>query len=136
MRPGQFLDRPTRPMPHAFNKNCVRLRTSSHAVFKIQRVNQMQADYNQSDSASPAYIKNKPQVVNADFAEENPASPSYIFNKPTVVQADFQCSDSTSPSYIRNKPDLSKLSFQGSDWDQGETIQDQSTTGFFWGQGQ
>lgn len=117
MRPGQFYDRPPMwPIPPAANgrawgkQGCIHLRTSSYAVFNIngQEVEQVQADFLQSDSTSPAYIKNKPQVV----------------------QSDFQQSDSTSPAYIKNKPTISG----GSAWDQGETPQDQGNSGMYWDQ--
>ena len=117
MRPGQFYDRPPIwSMCHTHKQEtsgCFHLRTTTYASFDVTKLE-----------------------VHADFAESDSSSPAYIYNKPQVVQADFSDSNSTSPSYIRNKPDLSRLSFQGSQWDQGQTVQDQSTTGFFWDQGQ
>ena len=113
MRPGQFMDRPPRPpRPAPGQHGCIHLRTASYAIFNIEGGEQVQADFLQSDSEAPSFIKNKPVI------------PQVI----PQVQSDFNQSDSTAPAYIRNKP----TSYGGSSWDQGETPQDEGTAGMDW----
>lgn len=89
----------------------------------------VQADWNQTNSSADDYIKNKPtipQQVQSDWAESNSAAPSYIQNKPNLatvatsgsyndlsdkpdipsqqVQSDWTETDTTNPAYIKNKP--------------------------------
>lgn len=98
---------------------------------------QVQSDWNESDSTSPAYIQNKPTIpsqVQSDWTESDSSDPSYIQNKPTEksllagsnititdtangvridaaggtqVQSNWNESDTTSPAYIQNKPNMS-----------------------------
>lgn len=51
----------------------------------------VQADWNETDPSSDAYIRNKPSValqVQADWDETNTSLPSYIRNKPTIPSGD------------------------------------------------
>lgn len=89
----------------------------------------VQADWNQTNSSADDYIKNKPaipQQVQSDWTESDSADPSYIQNKPNLatvatsgsyndlsdkpdipgqqVQSDWTETDATSPAYIKNKP--------------------------------
>ena len=92
---------------------------------------QEQADWNESDSSDPAYIKNKPTIpaaqVNADWTATSGVAE--ILHKPTIPsatsdltndsgfitssdvpgaqeQADWNESDSSDPAFIKNKPTI------------------------------
>lgn len=56
---------------------------------------QVQADWNETDTDSKAYIKNKPTIPDAQ------------------VQADWNESDSSSMAYIQNKPTISTFAIAG-----------------------
>lgn len=50
---------------------------------------QIQSDWDVSDTTSPAYIKNKPEIVDqvqSDWNETNETSPAFILNKPTIPE--------------------------------------------------
>jgi hypothetical protein len=47
-----------------------------------------QADWNEEDTNNPAFIKNKPSIVQSDWAETDENSPAYVKNKP-VEEWDF-----------------------------------------------
>lgn len=89
----------------------------------------VQADWNQTNSSADDYIKNKPtipQPVQSDWTETDSADPSYIQNKPNLatvatsgsyndlsdkpdipsqqVQSDWTETDTADPAYIKNKP--------------------------------
>ena len=98
---------------------------------------QVQSDWNESDTTSPAYIQNKPNIptqVQSDWTESDSSDPAYIKHKPsektllagsnititdtnngvridaaggTQVQSNWNESDTTSPAYIQNKPNMS-----------------------------
>lgn len=91
---------------------------------------QEQADWNESDSSDPAYIKNKPSIppaqVNSDWNASSGVAE--ILNKPSIpsktsdlqndsgfitssdipaqVQSDWTESDTTDPAYIQHKPSI------------------------------
>jgi hypothetical protein len=53
---------------------------------------QVQADWNEADTSSKAYILNKPTVVGAtqsDWDETDPTDAAYILNKPTIPAPDY-----------------------------------------------
>ena len=85
---------------------------------------QVQADWNQSDSEQPDYIKNKPSLATVattgNYSDLN-GTPSLatvatsgdyndLQNKPTIpaapVQSDWNEADSSSLAYINNKPTI------------------------------
>lgn len=55
--------------------------------------------------------------VQADWDASDPADPAYIWNKPTIpdpqVQADWDASDSDDPAFILNKPNLADVATSG-----------------------
>lgn len=69
---------------------------------------QNQADWTETDSASPSYIQNKPSVqeFQADWNESNSTAYGYIQNKPSAqeLQADWTETDDSQVSFIKNKP--------------------------------
>lgn len=70
---------------------------------------QVQSDWSQSDSTKPDFIKNKPTIkdqVQSDWSQSDSTQPDFIKNKPTIVQANWNQIDSTRPDYIRNKPTI------------------------------
>ena len=93
---------------------------------------QVQADWNESDSSSKSFIANKPTIpaaqVQADWNESDSNSKAFIANKPTIpaaqVQADWNESDSNSKAFIANKPTIPAAQVQA-DWNQtGDTKPD------------
>lgn len=85
----------------------------------------VQANWNESNPSSGAYIQNKPTIpaaqIQADWNEDDTTSMAYIQNKPTIpqpepqVQADWNEDDSTDPAYIQNKPTIPAAQVN-SDW--------------------
>lgn len=77
------------------------------------------ADWNSTDKNSINYIHNKPsnQDFQADWNEINNSSLNYIKNKPSNqdFQADWNETDNSSLSYIKNKPSFADGNIQ-SDW--------------------
>lgn len=71
---------------------------------------QVQADWTETETDNPAYIKNKPSVsdLQADWNNSDTNSYGYIKNKPTIppeqVQADWMETDVNNKGYIKNKP--------------------------------
>ena len=68
-------------------------------------VDQVQADWNQTDTEQPDYIKNKPELA----AVATSGSYNDLTDKPTIptqVQADWNETNTTAPSYIQNKPTI------------------------------
>ena len=71
----------------------------------------IQVDWNESNSSSLAFIKNKPTVpaaqVQSDWNESNSSSLAFIKNKPTIpaaqVQSDWTQTDDTQKDFIKNK---------------------------------
>ena len=74
----------------------------------------VQSDWNESDTTSMAYIKNKPTVpdaqIQADWNQTTTTAKDYIKNKPTIpaaqVQSDWNEASSSSKAYIQNKPTI------------------------------
>ena len=110
-----------------------------NTIYNIEGSDNVQADWNQSDSSADDYIKNKPTIpaaqVNSDW---NAASGvAQILNKPNLatvattgnysdlngtptipaapVQSDWNESDNTSLAYIQNKPTIPAAQVN-SDW--------------------
>ena len=66
---------------------------------------QVQADWNQTDTEQPDYIKNKPSLATVATS----GSYNDLTDKPTIptqVQADWNETDTADPSYIQNKPTI------------------------------
>lgn len=74
----------------------------------------VQANWNETNSNSDAYIQNKPTIpaaqVQSNWNETNTSAASYIQNKPTIpdapVQSNWNESDTASLAYIQNKPTI------------------------------
>lgn len=88
----------------------------------------VQANWNEADSSSDAYIQNKPTIpatpVQSNWNEADNTSLAYIQNKPTIpaaqVQSDWNEADTTAPSFIQNKPTIPAAQVQ-SDWAEADT---------------
>lgn len=88
----------------------------------------VQSDWDESDSTQDTYILNKPDLshfltieTNPNWNETNSSSAAYIQNKPTIpelVKSDWNVSDSTSYAYILNKPEIPSL--VKSDWNESD----------------
>jgi hypothetical protein len=73
-----------------------------------------QADWNETNSSDPSYIKNKPSIpaaqVQSDWSQSDSSAVDYIKNKPSIpaaqVQSDWSQSDSSAVDYIKNKPNI------------------------------
>ena len=71
---------------------------------------QVQANWIETDTSSPAYIKNKPSATDlqANWNESDTNAYGYIQNKPTIppeqVQSDWAETNVTSKAFIQNKP--------------------------------
>ena len=89
---------------------------------------QKQADWNETDTDDPAYIKNKPTIPaaqeQADWNETDTDDPAYIKNKPTIPaaqeQADWNETDTDDPAYIKNKPSIPAAQVQAN-WNEADT---------------
>jgi hypothetical protein len=72
--------------------------------------NQVNADWNETDENSKAYILNKPEIpdaqVQADWNETNESSKAFIQNKPTIPEAQVNAdwNSESGKSQILNKP--------------------------------
>ena len=83
----------------------------------VEAGEQVQSNWNETDTESPAYIQNKPTIpaapVQSNWNETDTASLAYIQNKPTIpasqVQADWNQSDDTAVDYIKNKPTIASI---------------------------
>ena len=89
--------------------------TINNVTYKVPTGSgQVQSNWNETDTDSPAYIQNKPTIpsaqVQSNWNESDNTSPAYIQNKPTIpsaqVQSNWNESDNTSPAYIQNKPTI------------------------------
>lgn len=75
-------------------------------------VEQVQADWEQTNTSAVDYIKNKPTIpaaqVQADWNQTTTTAPDYIKNKPTIpaaqIQADWTQTNTLADDYIKNKP--------------------------------
>jgi len=96
----------------------------------VSEFTKAQSDWNEGDTTSPAYIKNKPEipeVKQADWNQEAAGQPDFIKNKPElhkvattgnyndlrnkpvipeVVQANWAQNTPEAADYIQNKPDM------------------------------
>ena len=77
---------------------------------------QVQSDWTEDDSSSPAYIKHKPTIPSieglATVAQVSAVSgylQSEIDNIPAQVQSDWAVTATADPAYIQNKPDQVRL---------------------------
>lgn len=77
---------------------------------------QVQSDWNETNSSSPAYIQNKPTIPSieglATVAQVSAVSgylQSEIDNIPAQVQSDWAVTAIADPAYIQNKPDQVRL---------------------------
>jgi hypothetical protein len=84
----------------------------------------VQVDWNELDTTSYSYIKNKPdlsvyltQETQPDWEEDDTTTASYIQNKPDLsiyltqeTQPDWEEDDTTNASYIQNKPTIPTVS--------------------------
>ena len=101
---------------------------------------QEQANWNETDTSSPAYILNKPNIpaaqVQSDWSQSDNTQVDFIKNKPNLasvatsgdyddlsnkpnipaapVQSNWNESDSSSLAYIQNKPNLASVATSGS----------------------
>ena len=79
---------------------------------------QVQVDWNEADSESIKYIKNKPTIpaaqVQSDWNVSDVTSKAYILHKPTIPDAQVQSNwnevDTSSKAYILNKPTIPDVS--------------------------
>lgn len=101
---------------------------------------QVQSDWTEQDTESPAYIKHKPIIpaaqVQSDWSQSDSQAVDYIKNKPNLAtvatsgsyndlsdkpdipsqqkQSNWTEQDSSDPSYIKNKPNLASVATSGS----------------------
>lgn len=87
---------------------------------------QIQSDWDQTDTTAVDYIKNKPTIpaaqVNADWNASSGVA--QILNKPTIpaaqIQSDWNQADTSALDYIKNKPTIPAAQVQA-DWNQTNT---------------
>lgn len=73
-----------------------------------------QSNWNETNTSSAAYIKNKPTIpaaqIQADWNQTTDTALDYIKNKPTIpaeqIQADWNQTITTAKDYIKNKPSI------------------------------
>lgn len=82
---------------------------------------QVQADWDVTDEASKAFIKNKPTIptpidpVQSDWNQTDSNELDFIKNKPTIpvpvpqVQSNWNETDTNSPAFIQNKPTITPV---------------------------
>ena len=88
----------------------------------------VQANWNESDTTSDAYIQNKPTIpaaqIQSDWSQADFSAVDYIKNKPTIpaaqVQSNWTEADNTSPAYIQNKPTIPAAQVQ-SNWTEADS---------------
>lgn len=112
--------------------------TDSITVPPANAEQNVQADWNEINTSSDAFILNKPtlapsnaeQNVQSDWNETDTGADSFILNKPTLapsnaeqnVQSDWNETDNLSDAFILNKPDITLKA------DKSTTITVQGTT--------
>lgn len=114
-------------------QNAVNSGVTSSDVTKLSGIESgaevnVQANWNESDTTSDAYIQNKPTIpaaqVQSNWTEADNTSPAYIQNKPTIpaaqVQSNWSEADTTAPSFIQNKPTIPAAQVQ-SNWTEADT---------------
>lgn len=67
---------------------------------------QVQSNWNESDTSSPAYIQNKPSIPDATSDLTNDSGFITLSDVPAQVQANWNESDSAAAGYIQNKPTI------------------------------
>jgi hypothetical protein len=91
----------------------------------ISATAQVNSDWNETNTASKAFIQNKPTItaqVNSDWNETNAASKAFIQNKPTItaqVNSDWNETNTASKAFIQNKPTITAQ--VNSDWNETNT---------------
>ena len=81
----------------------------------ISAADQVQSDWTESDTSSPAYIAHKPTIPTATSDLTNDSNFITASDVPSAqVQADWNESDSSDPAYIANKPNLATVATSGS----------------------
>ena len=89
---------------------------------------QVQADWDETNTDSPAYIRNKPTIppaqVQSNWNETDTNSKAFIQNKPTIppaqVQSNWNETDTNSKAFIQNKPTIPDAQVQ-SNWNETDT---------------
>ena len=75
---------------------------------------QVQANWTETDTSSPAYIKNKPNLATVATS----GSYNDLSNKPTIpaaqIQSDWTQTNTSAKDYIKNKPNLATVATSGS----------------------
>lgn len=74
-----------------------------------EKFTQAQADWNETDSSKPSFIKNRPAItgqVQANWNEEDTSAPSFIQNKPTFEQVQSDWNATEGKGAILNKPSI------------------------------
>lgn len=75
---------------------------------------QVQSNWNETDTSSPAYIKNKPNLATVATS----GSYNDLSNKPTIpaaqIQSDWTQTNTSAKDYIKNKPNLATVATSGS----------------------
>ena len=88
-----------------------------NVIYNIEGSDNVQADWNQSDSSADDYIKNKPTIpaaqVNADWNANSGVA--QILNKPTIpaAQVNSDWNAASGKAQILNKPNLSPVATSG-----------------------
>ena len=83
-----------------------------NVIYNIEGTDNVQADWNQSDSSADDYIKNKPTIpaaqVQSDWNEADSTSLAYIANKPTIpaAQVNSDWNAVSGVAQILNKPTI------------------------------
>ena len=88
---------------------------------------QIQADWEEGDTSSMAYIQNKPTIpdpqVQANWNQSDSSAVDYIRNKPSIpaaqVQSNWNETNTSSKAFIQNKPNLHSVATSG-DYDELE----------------
>jgi hypothetical protein len=92
----------------------------------ISATAQLNSDWNETNTASKAFIQNKPTItaqLNSDWNETNTASKAFIQNKPTItaqVNSDWNETNTASKAFILNKPTITAQ--VNSDWNETNTV--------------
>lgn len=72
----------------------------------------VQSDWNVTNTASDAFIKNKPSIPSKTSDLTNDSGFITASQVPPQANADWNESDPTDPAYIENRPDIPELSWQ------------------------
>lgn len=95
----------------------------------LSDISQVQANWNESNTTSAAYIQNKPSiptvnnptitftqggVIKGSITLNQSSGGTIQFDTTSGVQSDWDVTDTTSPAYINNKPNLATVATTGS----------------------